>query len=72
MREMPKVSTSLQPLPPIEKPTPYVETQYADITQFLKGNATLPSSQKPATDTKEGAPAANTGKGGGANDETVF
>ena len=49
---MPKVSTSPQPLPPIKKPTPYVETQYADITQFLKGDATLPDSsngQEPAT-----------------------
>jgi len=44
MQELPKVSTSPQALPPIKKPEPYAETQYADITQFPKGNATLPDS----------------------------
>jgi len=44
MQELPKVSTSPQAPPPIKKPEPYAETQYADITQFLKGNATLPDS----------------------------
>ena len=74
MREMPKVSTSPQPLPPIKKPTAYVETQYADITQFLKGDATLPDSkdsQEPATGNKEDAPAANKGEGEGGS-ETLF
>ena len=55
MKELPPVSTSPQALPPIKKPTPYVETQYADITQFLKGDATLPdsnNSQGPATGTQ--------------------
>lgn len=55
MKELPAVSTSPQALPPIKKPAPYVETQYADITQFLKGDATLPdsnNSQGPATGTQ--------------------
>ena len=43
-RPMPTVSTSPQPLPPIKRPDPYKNTQYADITQFLKGDATLPQS----------------------------
>ena len=41
-REMPAVSTSPEPLPPIKRPPAYEETQYADITQFMKGDATLP------------------------------
>ena len=59
MKELPKVSTSPKALPPIKKPEPYAETQYADITQFLKGDATLPdsnNSQGPATGT-QAAPA---------------
>ena len=55
MQELPNVSTSPKALPPIKKPAPYVETQYADITQFLKGDVTLPDSEKsqgPATDTQ--------------------
>jgi len=55
MQELPNVSTSPNALPPIKKPAPYVETQYADITQFLKGDVTLPDSEKsqgPATDTQ--------------------
>ncbi|KAJ7390859.1 hypothetical protein OS493_021747 [Desmophyllum pertusum] len=54
MREMPKVSTSPQPLPPFKKPSPYGETEYADITQFLKEGAKLPggnNSQGQATET---------------------
>ncbi|XP_015747811.1 PREDICTED: uncharacterized protein LOC107327578 [Acropora digitifera] len=39
---MPAVSISPQPLPAIRKADPYERTDYADITQFLKGNATLP------------------------------
>ena len=41
---MPTVSTSQQPLPAIKKADPYERTDYADITQFLKGNATFPPS----------------------------
>ena len=40
--QMPAVSTSPETLPPIKRPPAYQETQYADITQFLKGDATLP------------------------------
>ena len=39
---MPTVCISPQPLPAIKKADPYERTDYADITQFLKGNATLP------------------------------
>ena len=42
---MPTVSTSPEPLAPLKRPTPYQGTEYADITQFLKGNATLPEGQ---------------------------
>ena len=81
MQELPAVSTSPQALPPIKKPTPYGETQYADITQFLKGDATLPesnNSQGPAsgtqagTSTKEEFQAGNPGGDGGPGHETNF
>ena len=39
---MPPVSTSPEALPPIKRPPAYEETPYADITDFLKGDATLP------------------------------
>ena len=55
MQETPAVSTPPKALPPIKKPAPYGETQYADITQFLKGDATLPesnNSQGPDTGTQ--------------------
>lgn len=75
MQELPAVSTSPQALPPIKKPTPYGETQYADITQFLKGDATLPesnNSQGPGTGT-QAAPApenSNSQKPGANTKET--
>ena len=75
MQELPKVSTSPQALPPIKKPVPYAETQYADITQFLKGDATLPdsnNSQEPDGSTKETSKAGNTGGDGGPGHETNF
>ena len=34
---MPEASTSLKTQPLIKRPEAYAETQYADITQFLKG-----------------------------------
>ena len=58
MQELPNVSTSPKALPPIKKPEAYVETQYADITQFLKGDITLPdssNSQGPAAGTQAAA-----------------
>ena len=36
MQKMREVSTSPKSLPPIKMPEAYAETQYADITQFLK------------------------------------
>ena len=39
---MAAVSISPQPLPAIKRPEAYERTDYADIAQFLKGNATLP------------------------------
>ena len=39
---MSPVSISPQPLPAIKIPEPYERTDYADITQFHKGNAKLP------------------------------
>ena len=38
MPRMPQVSTSPQPLPPLKRPTPYEGTEYADITEFRKGD----------------------------------
>jgi len=35
-QEMPTVTTSQNPVPPIKKPTPYVKTDYAEITHFMK------------------------------------
>ena len=39
---MSTVSISPQPLPAIKIPEAYERTDYADIAQFLKGNAALP------------------------------
>ena len=36
---MPQVSMPPQPLPPLKRPTPYEGTEYADITEFRKGDA---------------------------------
>ena len=38
MQKNPEVFTSSKTLPPIKRPEAYTETQYADITQFLKGS----------------------------------
>ena len=46
VRQMPAVSTSPEPQPPIKRPPSYQETQYADITQFVKGDVTLPAGQE--------------------------
>ncbi|XP_068685507.1 hemicentin-2-like [Montipora foliosa] len=42
---MPEVSTSPATLPPLKRPPSYEQTQYADITAFLKGDATLPQKE---------------------------
>jgi len=87
MEELPRKPTSSQPLPPIiKKPKAYAETQSADLTQFLKGNATLPdsnssqgpaalvpennSSQEPAANTEETSQATNPGEDGELGNET--
>ena len=87
MQKLPEVSTSPKTLPPIKRPEAYTETQYADITQFFKGNpeatgadhpkdgaASSASSngQGPATGSKEKSSAGNTGDSAGATNETGF
>ena len=39
---IPTVSISPQPLSAIKRADPYERTDYAEITQFLQGNATFP------------------------------
>ncbi|XP_022809607.1 uncharacterized protein LOC111346596 [Stylophora pistillata] len=79
MKKMPEVSTSPKTLPPIKRPEAYVETQYADITQHLKGNPedtgaelpkerTTPAVSITATGSKVESSAGNTE----ATDETQF
>lgn len=41
-QEMPKVATSPPTLPPLKTAPSYEKTDYAEITQFLKKEATLP------------------------------
>ena len=62
VQPLPTVSTSPEPLGPLKRPTPYQGTEYADITQFLKGNATLPEGQS----TEMQPTYANAGGGQGA------
>ena len=66
---MPTVSTSPEPLAPIKRPTPYEGTEYADITQFLKGNATLPEGQ--STEMQPTYANAGGGQGAAANKENA-
>ena len=42
---MPEVPTSPATLPPLKRPPSSEQTQYADITAFLKGDATLPQKE---------------------------
>ncbi|XP_022809441.1 hemicentin-2-like isoform X2 [Stylophora pistillata] len=83
MKKMPAVSTSPKALPPIKRPEAYVETQYADIAQFVKGNSEEPGAELPkgsttpalnntATGSKEESSAGNTGDGAKATNETGF
>ena len=67
--QMPPVSTSPEPLPPIKRPVAYQGTDYADITQFLKGDATLPESGN-SQNTELQPQGANTDGGGGELKET--
>ena len=70
MQKMPEVSASPKTLPPIKMPEAYFETQYADITQFLKWNpgdtgaeppkeSTTSAVRDTATGSKEESPAGN-------------
>ena len=58
---MPPVSTSLNALPPVKRPPAYDGTQYADITEFFKGDATLPKEgNSPVVEMQpQGAPPVN-------------
>lgn len=78
-KKMPEVSTSPETLPLIKRPKAYAETQYADITQFLKANpedpgaelpkdSTTPAVSNTATGSKVESSAGNTE----ATDETGF
>ena len=83
MQKMPEVSTSPKTLPPIKLPEAYAETQYADITQFLKGNPEDKRAEPPkesttstvsniATGNKEESSAGNSGDGAETTNETGF
>ena len=58
---MPPVSTSPEALPPIKRPSAYEETQYADITEYRKGDVTLPKegNSQGVEMQPQGAPPAN-------------
>ena len=69
VQPLPTVATSPEPLAPIKRPTPYEGTEYADITQFLKGNATLPEGQ--STEMQPTYANAGGGQGAAANKENA-
>ena len=58
-----------EPLAPLKRPTSYQGTEYADITQFLKGNATLPKGQ--STEMQPTYANAGGGQGAAANKENA-
>jgi len=60
-QEMPTVTTSENPLPPIKRPTPYVKTDYAEITHFMKADVSGVQ-----------APGANANSGWDENRETIM
>ncbi|PFX14111.1 Opioid-binding protein/cell adhesion molecule [Stylophora pistillata] len=81
MKKMPEVSTSTETLPPIKRPEAYAKTQYAEITQYLKGNpedlgaellkdSITPAVTNTATGSKVESSAGNTGDGAEATIET--
>ena len=83
MQKMPEVSSSPKTLPPIKMPEAYAETQYADITQFLKWNpgdtgaeppkeSTTSAVRDTASGSKEESPAGNAGDGAEAINVTGF
>ena len=83
MQRMPEVSTSPKTLPPVKRPEAYAETQYADITQFLRGSPGDTGAEPPkdsttlavsnsATGSKEESSAGNAGDVEEATNETGF
>jgi len=60
-QEVPTITTSQNPLPPIKKPTPYVKTDYAEITHFMKADVNGVQ-----------APDANTSNSWNENRETIM
>ena len=77
MKKMPEISTSPETLPPIKRPESYTGAQYADITQFLKGNPEDTGAEPPKDSTitticKEESLAGNTGDGAKGTNETGF
>ena len=77
MQRMPEVSTSPKTLPPVKRPEAYAETQYADITQFLRGSPGDTGAEPPKDSTtlavsKEESSAGNAGDVEEATNETGF
>ena len=82
-QKMPEASTSPKTLLPIKRPEAYAETQYADITQFLKGNPHDTGAEPPkdgttsvfsstASGSKKEPSAGKTGDSAEAANETGF
>ena len=69
MPRMPQVSTSPQPLPPLKRQTPQEGTEYADITEFRKGDA---SPNTDSADPEIQTQGANKYRIGENNNETAF
>ena len=81
MKKMPEVSPSPETLPPIKRPEANAKTQYAEITQYLKGNPEDPGAEllkdsitpavtNTATGSRVESSAGNTGDGAEATIET--
>jgi len=66
---MPQVSTSPRPVPPLKRPTAYEGTEYADITEFRKGDT---SPKTDSADPEIQAQGANKYGIGENNNETAF
>lgn len=80
---MPEKSTSTKTQPLIKRPEAYAETQYADITQFLKGTPHDTGAEPPkdsttsvvsntASGSKKESSTGKTGESGNATNETGF
>ena len=69
MPRMPQVSTPPRPLHPLKRPTPYEGTEYADITESRKGDA---SPKTESADPEIQAQGVNKYGIGENNNETAF